>query len=51
MNLQLVQNLFFMIGKETYPQMKEKKAAQDKEAAQWVQLFELVAGHLGLVIE
>jgi len=51
MDLQLVQNLFFTIGKEKYPEMKEKKAAQDKEATQWVQLFELVAGHLGLVIE
>jgi len=51
MDLQLAQNLFFTIGKEKYPEMKEKTAAQDEEAVNWVQLFELVAGHLGLVIE
>lgn len=51
MDLQLAQKLFFTIGKEKYPEMKEKTEAQDEEAAKWVELFELVAGHLGLVIE
>jgi len=51
MDLQAAQNLFFTIGKEKYPEMKEETAAQNKEAANWVQLFELVAGHIGLVIE
>ena len=51
MDLQVAQNLFFTIAKEKYPEMKEKTAAQDKEAAKWVELFELVSGHLGLVIE
>jgi len=51
MDLQAAQNVFFTIGKEKYPEMKEKTGAQDEEATKWVQLFELVAGHLGLVIE
>jgi len=51
MDLQAAQNLFFTIGKEKYPEMKEETAAQNKEAPNWVQLFELVAGHMGLVIE
>jgi alpha-amylase/alpha-mannosidase (GH57 family) len=49
MDLQLAQNLFFTIAKEKYPQMK-KAAEQDKKAAKWVELFELIAGHLGLVV-
>ena len=51
MDFQSAQNLFFTIGKETYPQMKEKAAAHDNEASKWVELFKSVAGHLGLVIE
>ena len=51
MDLQSAQNLFFTIGKEKYPETKEKAAAEDTEAAEWVQLFTLVAEHLGLVIE
>jgi len=51
LDLELAQNLLFTIGKEKYPQMKEKGAAEDGEAANWVELFELVAEHLGLVIE
>jgi alpha-amylase/alpha-mannosidase (GH57 family) len=49
MDLQLAQNLLFTIAKEKYPQMK-KTAEQDKKAAKWVELFELIAGHLGLVV-
>jgi hypothetical protein len=51
MDLQSAQNLFFTIGKEKYPETKEKAAAHDKEAEEWVQLFRLVAEHLELVIE
>lgn len=51
MDFQSAQNLFFTIGKEKYPQMKEKAAAHDNEASKWVELFKCVAGHLGLVIE
>ncbi len=51
MDLQSAQNLFFTIGRETYPEMKEKAAAHDEEASKWVELFELVAEDLDLVIE
>jgi alpha-amylase/alpha-mannosidase (GH57 family) len=51
MDLQSAQNQFFMIAKENYPEMKERTSAQDKEAQRWVELFELVAVHLNLVIE
>ncbi len=50
MDLQLAQNILFTIGKEKYPQMKEKASQQNEEAAQWIRLFELVAEHLGIVI-
>lgn len=50
MDLQLAQNILFTIGKEKYPQMKEKASQQSEEAAQWIKLFELVAEHLGIVI-
>jgi alpha-amylase/alpha-mannosidase (GH57 family) len=50
LDLQLAQNILFTIGKEKYPKMKEKASQQNKEAAQWVKLFELVAEHLGIVI-
>lgn len=51
MNLQSAQNLFFTIGKEKYPEMKEKAAAKDEEAVKWIELFKRVAGHLDLVTE
>ena len=50
MDLQLAQNILFTIGKEKYPQMKEKASQQNEEAVEWVELFELVAEHLGIVI-
>ncbi len=50
MDLQLAQNILFTIGKEKYPEMKEKAYAKDERAAKWVKLFELVAEHLGIVI-
>ncbi|MBN2591049.1 MAG: DUF3536 domain-containing protein [Sedimentisphaerales bacterium] len=50
MDLQLAQNILFTIGKEKYPQMKEKASQQNEEAAKWISLFELVAEHLGIVI-
>jgi alpha-amylase/alpha-mannosidase (GH57 family) len=51
MDLQTAQNLFFTIAKEKYPEMKKKATAQDEKASKWVELFELIAGHLDLVIE
>jgi alpha-amylase/alpha-mannosidase (GH57 family) len=51
MDMQLAQNLFFTIAKEKYTEMKEKAEAKKDEAATWTELFELVAEHLGLVIE
>jgi len=51
MDLQSAQNLFFTIGREKYPEVKKKATVQDKEALKWAELFELVAEHLGLVIE
>jgi len=50
MDLQPAQNIFFKIGREQYRRMKEM-APQDSEAANWVHLFGLVAGHLGVVVE
>ena len=50
MDLQLAQNILFTIGKDKYPQMKQKASEQNLDAAQWVKLFELVAEHLGIVI-
>lgn len=51
MDLQRAQNLFFTIGREKYPEMKRKKSDGEKKAAKWVELFGLVAEHLGLVVE
>ena len=51
MNLQAAQNLIFTIGKEKFPEMKEKAAAKDKDALIWVESFEKIAGHLGLNVE
>ena len=50
MDLQLAQNLLFTIAKEKYPEMKEKAATKDEKAAKWVELFEHVSEHLGIVI-
>ena len=50
LDVQLAQNILFTIGKEKYSQMKEKASAQDEEAAKWIDLFEQVAEHLGLVV-
>jgi hypothetical protein len=50
MDLQLAQNIFFTIGKENYSEKKAQKMDQNEEAAKWIELFELVAEHLGLVI-
>ena len=50
LDVQPAQNILFTIGKEKYPQMKEKAAAKIEEAVKWVELFEQVAEQLGLVI-
>jgi len=51
LDLQAAQNIFFVIAKERYSQMKQKATSEDKQAQRWVELFESMAGHLGLVIE
>lgn len=51
MDLQTAQNLFFTVAKEKYPDMKTKASTKDENAAKWIELLELIAGHLGLVIE
>jgi alpha-amylase/alpha-mannosidase (GH57 family) len=51
MDLQSAQNLFFTVAKEKYPEMKTKASTKQENAARWIELFELIAEHLGLVVE
>jgi hypothetical protein len=50
MDLQHAQNVFFTISKREYPKMKQKAAAGDEQAAEWVEHFGHLAQRLGLAI-
>ena len=51
MNLQAAQNIFFAVGKEKYQQKKKQAENQDKDAIRWVELFESLSRHLGVVVQ
>lgn len=50
LDLQNAQNVFFNIAKRKWPAMKRRAAAEDEEAAKWVEHFGNLAHHLGLAI-
>ena len=50
LDLQNAQNVFFNIAKERWQQMKRRAAAEDEDAAKWVEHFGNLAHHLGLAI-
>ncbi len=50
LDLQNAQNVFFNIAKRKWPAMKRRAAANDEEAAKWVEHFGNLAHHLGLAI-
>jgi hypothetical protein len=50
MDLQHAQNVFFTISRREYPQMKQKVATGDEQAAEWVEHFGHLAQRLGLAI-
>lgn len=50
LDLQNAQNVFFNIAKRKWPSMKRRAAADDVEAAKWVEHFGNLAHHLGLAI-
>lgn len=49
-DLYSAQNIFFSITRETYPEMKKKAAAGDKQASTWVDCFEKLAEFLDFKI-
>ena len=51
MDLQAAQNVFFAVGKEKYPQKKKQAESQDKDTVRWVELFESLSRHLGVVVQ
>jgi len=51
MDLQLAQNVFFTIGKQSYHQIKKKAEGQDQDAQKWVELFESLGRHLDVVVQ
>jgi len=51
MDLQAAQNVFFAVGKEKYQQKKKQAENQDKYAIRWVELFESLSRHLGVVVQ
>ncbi len=51
MDLQAAQNVFFAVGKEKYQQKKKQAEKQDQNAVRWVELFESLSRHLGVVIQ
>jgi len=51
MDLQAAQNVFFAVGKEKYQQKKKQAETQDKDAVRWVELFESLSQHLGVVVQ
>lgn len=50
LDLQNAQNVFFNIAKRKWPAMKRRAAADDADAARWVEHFGNLAHHLGLAI-
>ena len=51
MDLQTAQNVFFAVGKEKYHENMNKSQAHDNNAAEWIELFESLAGQLGVVVQ
>jgi hypothetical protein len=50
-NLRTVQNIFFHILKETFPQMKKKARRRDKEAKEWLAAFHGLGQKIGMRTE
>jgi len=50
-NLRTVQNIFFQIRKEIYPQMKKKAGRRDRKARQWMAVFQDVGKKIGMRTE
>jgi len=50
MDLQHAQNVFFMMAREKYPEMKREEEAGDEKAGQWVEHFGRLARRLGLAL-
>jgi hypothetical protein len=50
LDLQAAQNSFFTVAKKRHQQMSEKAKGEDQKAQKWVELFQKIAGHLGVQV-
>jgi hypothetical protein len=51
LDLQAAQNVFFDIGKKTYPQISKNAQSGDQKAQKWVEHFRKLANYLGVMIQ
>lgn len=50
MDLRAAQNIFFSVGKEKYQQKKKQAENRDEYAIRWIELFESLSRHFGVVV-
>ena len=49
-NLWEIQNKFFGLGKQVYPEMLKKKEQKDKKAEKWLKSFEKLGQYLKIKV-